>query len=269
MLDLNTGDFAPAVGHFAAAEKSGVHNDWSRDAKRAALLGLKRYDDLLADVGALRRSEPVDIELAADEIRFTLLKTPDVNAATPLIDQFCKTALTDWEEADKPKARAYLEAAAAYTLGDEKTFARKIRAFTGKLFAFQAAVSEGDSQTAAKLIEHDARSDYHLMLYLTAVRAGANDVAEKFWANAVAAMRNESQETATLNFIDGKNAPAPEKICQLELSPSVKPILLAALGLRFPQHRAVFHDYATRFNNDPEFPHLLVSSILKHPVASP
>ena len=269
-LDLNAANFEPAVRHFVEAEKGGVRADRTHEVKQSALLGLQRYDDLLADVRLLRRAEPKNIELAADEIRFTLLKTPEASAARPLIDTFCKTALDGWDDDEKPKARAYLEAATAYTLGDEQTFTKNISVFTGPLFAFEAAISSGDCKTAAKAIGPDARADYHLMLYLLAVRSGDTSAAEDFWQKSVTALRKESTaEPLVIAFIDGKSdAPQPEKICQLHLQPDSKRVLLTALGVRFPQHRAIFHDYAARFNNHPGFPHLLVNSILKQPVGT-
>jgi len=265
--DINAASFETALAHLLAAEKGGVISDRSHELKQAALLGLQRYDDLLTDVRALRRADPRNIELAADEIRFTLLKTPDAALVRPLIDTFCRTALEDWNEAEKPKARTYLEAAVAYTLGDEKTFVEKSHAFTGSYFAFEAAVSTGDCKAAAAALGADARADYQLMLYLLAVHTGDTEAAESFWKKSATALQTDyKSEPAVIAFLEGENdAPQPEKICQLHLQPDVKRVLLAALGVRFPQHRAVFHDYAARFNHHPGFPHLLVDSILRQP----
>ena len=265
-LDLNAADFEPAIAHLDAAEKGGVKADRSHELKQSALLGLQRYDELLADMRSLRRAEPKNIELAADEIRFTLLKTPDGTTVQPLIDTFCKTELGDWDNDEKPQARAYLEAAAAYALGDEKAFAKKIRAVTGPLFVFEAAVSEGNTKVAAEAIGPEARANYQLMLYLLAARTGDVQAAEGFWEKSVAALRKETTAEPTLiEFIDGKSTRTPNQICQLHLQIDEKRVLLSALGVRFPQHRAVFHDYGARFNRHPGFPHLLVNSILQQP----
>lgn len=268
-LELASANFEAALEHCVEAEKKAINSETTHEAKKACLLALHQYDELIADIRRLRQKTPDNIELAAEEIRYSLLKTPEAQSVKSLIDSFCQTALADWKESEKTKAKAYLEGTVAYTLGDEKMFANKISIFPSPLLRFQAAVCERNLKTASEAITSDARSDFQLMLYLLASLVGDSEAATKSWTVAEASLRKDYvDEPEMIAFLDGKSTASPEKICRLQIMPDQKRVLLAALGVRYPQHRPLFHDYAVKFNNNPDFPHILVKAVVKQPSGS-
>lgn len=267
-LELASANYEATLEHCQLAEKNNISAETTREAKEAALLALHRYDDLLKDIRQRRKLAPQDIELAAEEIRISLLKDPKPEEATSLIDRFCKTGLGQWKETDKPKARAYLEGIAACALGDEKTFAQKITVFSGEFMRFQAAICERNLTSASDCIAPDSGSDYQLLLYLLAATSGDSEASARTWSVAETALRKEySREPELSAFLENQNAATATEVCQLQSMPNRKRILLAALGQRFPQYRAVLYANAAKLNNYPDYIRGLIRSITDKPGA--
>jgi hypothetical protein len=186
-----------------------------------------------------------------------------VEEAEEVISQFCDRFLSENEELAR-QLRAMLDAMLAYVAGDVPGFVRLGGAVQGGL-QFQVAVAADKVDDAAAILAEDEADDWerHLILYLAARRAGKDDLAEESLQDAVVLMRKDRKEVRQIGTWLADGCPEkPQWVCECKLLPDDKRIVLAAMGIRYPQHQEVFFSAARRHNYDRRPPYLLLRDIL-------
>lgn len=259
------GRFTDALAHYTAAEQTGLATASRKQYRRQTLWALDRSRDLLAELAAERKADPLDAELADEEIRATLALNGDRAGAQKLKE----TYLTAYK-ATKPSAEnladveTYLQAGIDYQLGELTAYAQSLSRLDSPYYKFRAACARGDLKAATEVVSAQSRARVQdwLLLYLLAQHNHDAPAAEHHFTHALEAMKAESQEYRQVAVLLAAAHPDARTICGLHIDVNDKRVLLTALGLRQPADQATYFEMARKLNFSPEFPAHLLRPVL-------
>ncbi len=262
---LGEARFADALAHLRDAEKGGLASLSFEQNRRDILLAnrlddeaLKRTRDLLARDS--HPGSPTRTGYVFQELAVLCRRAPaDRSAETALVEPYLKSLEPFVSPEQLKERRAELAALAAYARGDEAGFAAHLGPYQSARFA--VAISRGRAAEAAAALAAQPRSEGSswLLVYLAAREAGDTTGAEDAFQRALAAFETQSRDhrfiAARLRAGDATPGPIFEQMIPV----NERCILAAALGHRFPEHRATYHALATKLNFKPEFPALFLT----------
>lgn len=263
-LDNSVARYDSALAHTTQAEAAGLALEHVKALKRDALFGLGRHDTLLADLQRERKAARQAVQVIGEELQCQVLQAPQ-RSVQAIVDAASRELKGEFTAEERENIKAYWASVAYYAQGQERAFAQEARKLKLPVYAFEAAISERDLDAALEALKTEPQSGpvAHLDLYLAAMQSGKATQAEQHWKAAVDAMAQWRGEYYLIaRHLNGEAALTPEQICDLTMSRDDKAVLLTALGLRFPEQRERFHQMAARLNVTPDFPQLLVKSVL-------
>lgn len=262
---LCMGRFSEALAQYEASLKAGLNTLALKYYRRQAFMASGNTTQLLAELTAARKSSPLDLSLANDEMTATYLRQPD-STALEKIHSGCIAAFKASKASDKDMAdaEAYLQASMAYLTGDMSAYAKQISRFPVPFYQFRAALSTGDLKAAAKVLSTPNSSDAsgQLLLYLLAHQKGDSVAADQHFGFAVAAMGKSDREGQRAALLLNDKNPDAQAICNLRLDIESKRILLTALGVHQSADRSTYFALARKLNFNPEFPHRFLAQFL-------
>lgn len=267
-LDNACGRFAEALAHYDLAIQAGLKNETVLSNRRDMLMALHRHDELLADIRLRRTANPRSLALAVEEIQVVLATTPQADAVRKIEEAAIARNSTDATAEDKQNMRAYLDATAAYALGDEAGFAAEAGKLKGPVYAFQTAISRRDHRSAQLALKNTPQppSNYLFILHLVARQAADEQAAQTYWTQAIDALGHEGYtEKLVAEQLAGKTPLNAEWIHSASLPILQKSLIFTSLGLQHPDQRGTFHAWADEYNYSPDFPRLLIKSVIKPP----
>jgi hypothetical protein len=230
-----------------------------------ALSGLGNIDRQLEINATQRKSSPSDVDLMAEQIRLQVLKGAPATKIARDEDEFIKRYGSKESAADLQLWRDYFDGAAAYAKGDANAFGAKTASLPGDINAFQSAFCLGKYQDAAAALDHSKTpfASGRLLLYLAGKSNGEDAFAEKQLNQALAEMEKSrtADRKAAACLRNGDNL-TPESIENLKIPIEVKRILVAAIGIRYPQLKEPCFRFAAQLNRDPHFPYLFLKGIV-------
>lgn len=265
-LDNACGRFADALAHYDLAIQAGLKNETVLANRRDMLMALHRNDELLADIRLRRTANPRSLALAAEEIQAVLATTPKPDAVRKIEEAALARNSADATAEDKQSMRAYLDATAAYALGDETSFANEAGKLKGPVYAFQTAVSRRDHRSAQLALKSTPQppANYLLILHLVARQAADEPAAQTYWTQAIEALGREGYtEKLVAEQLAGKAPLNAEWIHSASLPVLQKSLIFTSLGLQHPDQRETFHAWADQYNYSPDFPRLLIKSVIQ------
>lgn len=259
-------DFQHGLDLLLQAERAGVHSETLKMNKRMALLGLGRTQDVLHMANDELAASPADVELFADVLRLQQNAAPDERAGEQAITKFlARFGRLYGDHAELNSVSRYLQATLAYGAGDEAGFAHLARELPGSENAFETAVSRRDHAAAANALATTTPvpSRCYWILYLTAHAAGDETAAEAYFQKGMAALPKEGRSGPVLaRHIQGGTAADQAEILHTPNYAPENSLLFTTLGVRFPEQRKTYFERARLLDVDPQFPHLLLRSIL-------
>lgn len=263
--------FAEALECYRAAESAGVALTNYKTYRRNAYWGLRQFDTLLAEIRAERKTQPMNLELAAEEIKAILAGGQPVETAQKIkTDALNALKAAKTEKKALAEANTYLESVIAYQTGLLSAYVELVSHFDYPYYKFSAALTRGELEAAAQvaMAKPKTQATDLLLLYLLAKQKGDETSAEKHFAQSLEVMKKSSKEykQAAALFTSAPSANA-EKICALAINADDKCVLLTALGVRDPEHKAVYHGLAAKLDFMPDFPHQFLHGFL-HPATS-
>jgi len=252
---LSDGRFADAVEHYEASRKAGVSSTGMKHYRRQAYFALGQTAEILPELAALRKQDPLDVILADEEIRATYAIAHDAAAVAKFKDAYLTAyKTTKPTEKNLTDADIYLQATIAYVSGDLPTYARLVSRFESPFYQFRTALTSGKLEDAVKVAQStDASAE--LLLYLLAQRKGDAASADKHFQAAHQAMKKNHHTLRQIAAQLDATTPDARFICGLSLEIETKRILLTALGVRYPADRNIYFELARKLNYNMEFPH--------------
>ncbi len=261
---MTSAQFESALTEYQAAEKEGIASFTAVYSRRDVLVALHRFDELETELAAERKKSPLNLELAGNHLSVVLAagKTEVAERIKAEVLAAVKKAYAD--ESASADAEAYLKSVIAYQQGDLATYAGSVARFHSSFYDFRAAIAKGDFAAAEKAANAEERTDAtaQLELYLLAQQQGLADAAEAHYQRAIAALQTGSHE---LRYVARLLTTAPfdlERVCELRIPIEQKSVLLTAVGVHEPNHRARLHALAAQLDYRPDFPHHLLKQVL-------
>lgn len=262
---MSDAKFDDALAFYEASEKSGIRSRAITHYRREVLTALGRSADILHEIAAERKTDPLNIELAAQEIVTTYAASHDTAALKKLESSFVDAMqVAHWSEKIRTDAETYLKATIAYVTGNLAEYATLVSRFDSPFYRFRASFTSGKLDDAASVFAPDKPADPNalLLLYLLAHRSGNASAADRHFQAAVAAMKSADRSFRKVAALLGSPTPDSATLCSLRLPTETKRILLTALGTRFADDRPKYFDLARKINFNPEFPHQFLATVL-------
>lgn len=261
------GDFAKALDYYRMAESAGVPLRTRSTYRRHAAWGLHQYDSILAEIRTERKAEPTSLTLAAEEISATLASGQAATVAEQIKTSVLNSLKKAQSEAkDLKDAENFLQSVIAYQTGQLATYVESISHFDYPYYKFCAALTKGEleSATRAALEKSEPQVTDMLLLYLLAKQRGDEVNAEKHFTQSLELMKKGSKafKQAAALLTAPSNA-SVERICDLPIDVDDKFVLLTALGLKDPAHKAAYHALAAKLDFMPDFPHQFIHGFLQ------
>jgi len=262
---LSEGRFAEAIAHYDAVTVAKVESGGLRHYRQLTLLALDRAAEVLPEIATERKSEPLNIETAAREMRYAYASAHTPGAMKKIRDAYLASYKATHAPAEQlADAEAYLDAEIAYQTGDVAACAQRLSRFKQPFYAFRRALLAGDCTTAEKIADADFAQDVetHLLVYILAQRQGDTATADRHFSAALKAMPAEDADFR--HVVTALAAPRPDAaaLCRRHMNLETKRVLLTSLGLRYPADRATYFAMARTLNFLPEFPrHLLAQTL--------
>jgi hypothetical protein len=252
------------------AERAGVHSTALEDHKRETLLALGRTSEVLAEARQRRAADKTDVSLFADELMLTQSLASDRVAGLRAISTFETALHARFGAADNYKAvENYLNGRLAYALGDEREAGAFSATVPGTLNAFEAGVDRRDSAAASRALAtvKDPPAHFYWLLMLTAHAAGDTAAADQYYRQAVDKLaKSDPHARAVAAHIAAGAAADHTALLRTPQSADELRVLFTALGVHFPEQRAVYFARARSLDHDPAFPHLLIQAVTQEPV---
>jgi hypothetical protein len=260
------GDYARSYDLLQQAEQGGMHSDSLQMCLRETLLALGRAREVLANVRTVRRAQPNEVELFADELRLSQSIAPDRVAGTSAVTEFLgRLRKPSRQNADLKPVENLLFGELAYSGGDEKGAAQYFEKVPGAIHAFEAAVDRRDLAAADRALQPLKQKPmvYPWILYLAAQAIGDAAAAEKYFQQGVDALNHENRLGREMaQAIVAGDAAAQAAILRTPYYALENRVIFTALGVRFPSAQAAYFERARQLNGDPVFPCLLLRSFL-------
>jgi hypothetical protein len=134
----------------------------------------------------------------------------------------------------------------------------------GPWYAFEAAIALRDHASADRAIKDLPQfvARFQWLLMLTAHAAGDEAASEKYFHAALAQLEKEDSYAREIrDLIKTPSAESARKILQTPNYADELRVLFTALGVRYPEHRALYFKRASELDHDPAFPHLLLMAV--------
>lgn len=131
--------------------------------------------------------------------------------------------------------------------------------------ASEGAAEPGDEDEEEFIIYPNVDATDHLLVYVIAVRSGAEEIALKQLKAAIMKMRISERPLPELaRLFAGETNLTPEEVHRdFAIEPREKRIYLLALAELFPENRAQYHELAKRLNVNLASPYLIIKSIVE------
>ncbi len=261
--------FPEALVHLRAAEAAGLRSLSFRHTQNNILLANGLVDEALRELRAVRTQDPnpfsatnrpyLNLELGIACHSHPEDKQLEASLVAPYLASI-KTLATPEQQTQIAAAFA---AIATYGRGDEAGFASRASGMDD--FRFPVAITRGRASDAADALASTpgANGTSWLLVYLAAREAGDAAAADQAFEKALASFAKESREHRSVAARLRQGDADPEKICAELLPFDDKCVLATALGHRFPQHRAAYHELARKLNFQPAFPALFLARQLR------
>ena len=227
-------------------------------------MAMGRFDELID-----RRLSTLESEGISESLASSMLFLYGIKGDTTAAGQFIRDYLGQPEEYEDETGRKRTAAILSYY----EEGARKLDAYARLCemvgepgWLYRAAVAKRDWNRATSLIDDELPQAplQHLLLYVMASYEKNSAMAKEQLEQAVHLLKQQSKGERQLAkwLADGGNEPDLEQVYEISLSPAQYPVVLTALGFRFPERRRVFRVAARKANYDPSFPGLVLDEVL-------
>lgn len=268
--DLSNADFAAALDHASGAAKIDSKNPQFTWALREAHEALGQIDEALAIPRSQEKHDGHDYAHVLDEVRL-LIKKGAVSDAKSRIDAFCQEVsnLTHNDKESVDVARSWLMSAYYYGVGDLPNFHQSLASLKQPVAAFESSLTAGkfaEAETALKQMEGEGDPSNYALLCACASGATRSEpaVAERCWKTAIDLMKQHGSkdDRRLATALESGNPPTDEQLRAWSSRPSERSIMLACLGLRYPQMRDKAFPLAAKLNYAAGYPQREVAKIV-------
>lgn len=233
---------------------------------RESLWALKKYPALLKAIQEKKKQYPLDGEWIVEEI--CVLKKMQQQARIEIVTaEFFKefsnyanpTVVASWKQ--------YFHAVEAYQDQNFKKFAQILHQMESPHLKLQGFVVEGKTAEALDVCKQLSPPDpfEFLQIYLAARVVKDEKTAEEALALAVVNWSESGRpfERNLARIFQNEQVPNPQDILQFVFSPSQKLPLCLALGLKFPEQKALYWEFAKKLNYRPTYPFFLYQKVFE------
>lgn len=262
--DMIRGNFKRALTYEREALKIQPDKQLFRLFEEDVLLADRQLDTLITRRLALLESEGIS-ETLASSLLFLYSVQGDTTAAGEFIREYLGTLDEYEDEASRQQIAAILSSREEGAQNLE-AYADLCAHVDNEEWGYRAAVARMNTEAAAALIDEQLPQAAlkHLLLYTVASSTQNPIVAQQHLEQATQLMMQQSTEERQFAMWMRDETPAPEleEVYQITTNPDELPLLLTALGFRFPSKQRLFHQAAQKANYTPRFPGLVLTSIL-------
>ncbi len=234
-----------------------------RDDWKTAGIAVGKYDDIKEGYEARLRLDPRDWKSA-----LSLCEVQVAAGQTAEAEETISNSARAFRGRDATTAEAIRRVGMGryfYAVGDFGALEKLGRAGkdeNDKSALFYALIEEGRMDEAMRIYPMDKVVNPAVMISVSLAwrLAGKNDEAQKWQAPAVASLQSGGGDSLrAANLLEGKTAPTPAEVDEVELPPQFKAILLADLAVMHPERRDELAGQSRRLNVDRSFPYHLVN----------
>jgi Flp pilus assembly protein TadD len=235
--------------------------------RREIRLARGEYAALLEEVEQDGGGMPASYADAQEQVRLmTLNGMPPEEVRKHILKYVALEARKGLPEGLRPMVAESLTLSHVYAVGDRQRTIELMTDPEDPEGMCQAALLAGNYEEAGKLLEGLASpsSDDHFLVFMQAAQAGQTERAEQHLETAVRILTEQGDVDAkyAAACLAGKEEPDLERLLHISMWPSGKRVLMAALGVRFPEHRAACFDLARKLNYDVTYPHFVLKDLL-------
>lgn len=266
---LERGDFALAMQTALDAIKAGDTEENLSAIVRNSLQGLGRLDECLIRPEFAQPIGTAGFDIDTERI-WMLVAMKKTDAARAAVDQIAARSSPEHQN----DTHAYLSSMIAHASGDMAESILAARRANIPSCKFQAAIMDGQLETALALITPapgSGGSDWgpsaHLTLALAAALAGKTDLRDQHAELAGAMLADQSRYTrhAGTTLKATGVVPTVDDAARMSIESTDKAMLFALMGLRNPAARDECFRLAKLFNFDRRFPYQLVKQAIERP----
>jgi hypothetical protein len=179
-------------------------------------------------------------------------------AARDAIDRACsQQTQNDPDPSIARKFRNRLETHFAYCAGNIADYVSFAQTTTNVAERLRRHITRKDVTAARQAVdEMTVDTPYaHLLIYIAAALQGDKDVAEQQMKQAVGDFDASPELQQMAAYLGGDRPIDPDAVCSLVTGHTTKAICLAALGVKFPEHRERFFALAEKLHCVRTFPY--------------
>jgi hypothetical protein len=259
---LCTADYEPGLTNAAKAVAARPDVERFGITRQMLLFAAGRYGTLLDELERRKPEETSDWDRAALRIRYEMLlnRTAEAKKASDAM-----TATLRKQQAEAEVLKAWAREAKSlhlYYAGKYDEYAEHVAADEkNKNAQFEAALIRGDAAAADAVLQaaRGATSGPYLLAYCVAKKAGDKQ-ADALLERACELMAKASRGEKILGEMLQGTKPIDEACVRSEpLIPTLKRIVVTALGLAHPEHKDFCFEFARRLNYDRDFPYHLIA----------
>lgn len=235
-----------------------------RHSLRSALEAAGHYDEAIAEYRKEQQKNPASFIFIIGEIRLLLRKSgieqaqDRINVIKARITELYGEQLLDYLE-------TYIGAEVAYLTGDLQKYRELKQDSPSAGERIKCALTCSGPIDDNLLAELEQTDPYiYLLLYIAEQRSGKKELSDKHLRVALNLLKKERWEHKFIaDCLAGKETSVPDIICALPMLPKEKAILLAVLGVKYPEQKNVYFELANKLNYDRSFPHLFLKSLFE------
>lgn len=224
---------------------------------------LGEFGELLKKIRKEKKDNPYDGEVVAGEIYY-LIRNGQKDLVKAVVDGYLSkikevsTAelIEEWKN--------YFDFVYYYVFGDEKLSLEKIKGLSDPKFKFMGEFLAGNLAEAENALKEEkfVSADYHLLLFIAGKIKGDKEFSDKHLRQAIEILEQSSPpERVAADYLKGIRYPDIAEVVQLPISPGQKRIILATIGIQFPEHKEKMFSLGKKLNYHTLFPYLFLKRI--------
>ena len=266
---LSRGDFENALIEAQQAAALLPDNLDAKAVETQALAATGHYDRLLNRFREAQAHTPLDPAPALQEIQLLAFQQ-DIRQAQRVRDAFVSRASAPGRGAVIRQFEVASTAMLQYARGDMARFLAALEhgpLTASERFEYDLSLDRLDDAAADLSTSPVTQADAHLTLAVAALDAGRDDLASRQFQLASAGYALGDTDMKRISqWLTQIDPPNPDDVCDVALMPDQKRLLLAAFGLKDPDHRDRYFKAAAELNYDHAFPYLTVKRVLTTPL---
>lgn len=264
---VSQGEFAEAAPWAEKAYALDPENNLAMTTYRNALLGSGSTEKLMEMIAAQQRKDPRAMQWYIEQVTVEAAQGQSDNVEATISRAKRAAAGTERSPAYADYIEEMMRSRLAYMAGDFQKYAEIEDGDEAESRSFHVAITLGEIDQAVKSMDEyieyeDADWSDCLLLYSALAMKGDAERAEKYLAAAAEYLKmGEKNEIEAASWLTGGSAPAMRDIEAHPLQLQYKPVVVMALGAKFPEIRTECFALARRLNINREYPWHFINSM--------